>query len=110
MANIPIRDQSNTARPITYLKATGAGTNDDPFELQVSSGGIPVPITDTSATNGPFTAIQASGNGCTFSTTGLTNDYSGYTLAAGQVQLFGQEVAATVTLPAGECTAFKVDN
>jgi hypothetical protein len=72
-------------------------------------GGVPVPITGTSATNGPFTAIQASGNGCTFSTTGLTNNYSSYVLAAGQVQLFGREVAATVTLSAGQCTAFKVD-
>ena len=71
-------------------------------------GGTPVPIITTSATNGPFSAIQASGNGCTFSTSGLPINYSGYVLAAGQVQMFGDKLAATVTLSTGECTGYKV--
>ena len=71
-------------------------------------GGTPIPITTTASTTGPFSAIQASANGCTFSTTGLPSNYSGYALAAGQVQTFGDKLAATVTLSAGQCTGYRV--
>ena len=70
--------------------------------------GTPVPITTTASTAGPFSAIQASGNGCTFITSGLPINYSDYVLAAGQVQMFGDKLASTVTLSTGECTGYRV--
>lgn len=71
-------------------------------------GGIPFPITNTTQQTGPFFALTASANGCTVTTTGLTNNLSAFPVAAGGTLYFGRELAATLTLNPGECIAYKV--
>ena len=72
-----------------------------------SQGGLVVPITNTTQTTGPFYRLVASSNGCTVTTTGLSNNLSSFTVAAGCEINFGIQTAATITLAAGECLAYK---